>query len=94
MKQRKHSLHNEQLTVKEKKTNKKVRNSINMIKYVGYDKHKWIQCLIKIITQIRIKNKFQLIKIYRLKIKNADKKVKTKRVDKYILGLHILKNNS
>ena len=28
MKQRKHSLHNEQLTVKETKTNKKVRNSI------------------------------------------------------------------
>ena len=90
MKQRKHSLHNEQLTVKETKTNKKVRNSINMIKYVGYDKHKWIQCLIKIITQIRIKNKFQLIKIYRLKIKNADKKVKTKNHLRYKTYVFIL----
>ena len=65
-----------------------------MIKHIGHDKHKWIQYLIKIITQIRIESKFQQTKIYRLKIKNVDKKVKTKRVDKYILGRHKLKNNS
>lgn len=94
MKQRKYSPHNKRLTVKGAKTNKKVRNSINMIKHTGHDKHKRIQYLIKIITQIRIKSKFQQTKIYRLKIKNVDKKVKTKRVDKYILGPHKLKNNS